>query len=323
MEKRYSISDALNMVLLPDGNISDFDDDDESDNESLPCEPEEYEVDDDGIIMGGLVAEIDQREEVPDDNKAIDDRATSQPKVAKTSKKYKWTKDIVNPPHMTSDFVFSDPPDDIATPYEYFKMFVTQDLVTHISEQTNLYAMQTDGKQLGITPSDIEQYIGILLFTGIYPCPSYRMYWQNVSRFPAIADVMPRNTFENLLRYSHYNNNATAKPRDHPEYDPLFKVQPLVSSLRDQLKTIEQEERQCIDEQMIPFKGRSKFKQYLKKKPKKWGFKVFTRSGVSGIMYDFEIYTGKKTNLPGDYGVSGNSVVRMLQNLPAEREFKV
>ena len=41
METRYGIDDALKMVLLPDGNISDFDDDD-SDDESLPSDPEEY-----------------------------------------------------------------------------------------------------------------------------------------------------------------------------------------------------------------------------------------------------------------------------------------
>ena len=35
-------------------------------------------------------------------------------------------------------------------------------------------------------------------------------------------------------------------------------------------------------------------KQYLPKKPHKWGFKVWARAGISGIIYDFEIYTGKE-----------------------------
>ena len=82
------------------------------------------------------------------------------------------------------------------------------------------------------------------------------------------------------------------------------------------MKTIEPDERQCVDEQMISFKGRSSLKQYLKKKPKKWGFKVFITSGDSGMMYDFEIYSGKKMNLIGDFGVSGNSVLRMMESLP-------
>ena len=86
-------------------------------------------------------------------------------------------------------------------------MFITDDIIKKVADETNLYAMQTDGKELGQTPNDIEQFIGILLFTGIYPCPLYRIYWENSSRFPAIADVMARNRFETLLRYTHYNNN--------------------------------------------------------------------------------------------------------------------
>ena len=41
------------------------------------------------------------------------------------------------------------------------------------------------------------------------------------------------------------------------------------------------------------------------------------------MMYDFEIYSGKNMNLRGDFGVSGNSVIRMVENLPEDRHFKV
>jgi hypothetical protein len=72
----------------------------------------------------------------------------------------------------------------------------------------------------------------------------------------------------------------------------FLKITPLLSSLRANMMKVEPEERHSIDEQIIPFKGRSLMKQY-NKKPHKWGFKVFTRAGASGMMYDFEIYTGK------------------------------
>ncbi len=189
----------------------------------------------------------------------------------------------------------------------------------YIAEQTNVYAMQTDGEELGISADDIEKFIGILILSGIYSCPSYRMYWETASRFPAIADIMSRSKFDSLLRYSHFNNNDNMKAKDDPDYDPLFKVRPLLDSLREQLKTVEQEERQCIDEQMIPFKGRSGLKQFVKNKPWKWEFKVFTRSGVPGMMYDFEIYTGKKINFRGDFGISRSSIIRVVDNLPQER----
>jgi len=324
MEKRYTISDALNIVLLPDGNMSEFDDDD-SDHESLQGSLDDHgkDMEDEShLTLGGLCAESDQTFDEDQQDNASSAEVQRKPQRDK-KKNYIWEKIALCPQKITTDYVFSDPPQEVPSPYEYFKMFITDDIIKHIADETNLYAMQTDGKELGQTPNDIEQFIGILLFTGIYPCPSYRMYWENSSRFPAIADVMARNRFETLLRYAHYNNNEKMKERDHPDYDPLFKVRPLLDKLRNQLKIIEPEERQCIDEQMIPFKGRSSLKQYLKKKPRKWGFKVFTRSGVSGMMYDFEIYTGKKMNLAGDFGVSGNSVMRMVDSLPKERHFKV
>ncbi len=86
---------------------------------------------------------------------------------------------------------------------------------------------------------------------------------------------------------------------------------------------VELEERHSIDEQIIPFKGRSHMKQYNKNKLQKWGFKVFTRAGASGMMYDFEIYTGKDMKLDGDLGISGNVVLRLTKDLEENKEFKV
>ncbi|XP_039287906.1 uncharacterized protein LOC120352223 [Nilaparvata lugens] len=54
-------------------------------------------------------------------------------------------------------------------------------------------------------------------------------------------------------------------------------------------KIIANEKHQSIDEMMAPFKGTraGSRKQYIKSKPHKWRFKIFVRSGVSGIVYDF------------------------------------
>ena len=50
-----------------------------------------------------------------------------------------------------------------------------------------------------------------------------------------------------------------------------------------------------MDEQIIPTKCKSSIKQYCPKKSYKWGYKVFSRCGASGMIYDFEIYTGKSS----------------------------
>ncbi|KAI0218376.1 hypothetical protein LSAT2_029914, partial [Lamellibrachia satsuma] len=73
-----------------------------------------------------------------------------------------------------------------------------------------------------------------------------------------------------------------------------------------------------IDEQVVPFKGKSILKTYNPKKPKKWGYKIFVLSGVDDLIHSLEIYTGKIEPCPGqpDIKASGNIVLRLLAAIP-------
>ena len=87
------------------------------------------------------------------------------------------------------------------------------------------------------------------------------------------------------------------KPRDHPEYDRLFKIKPLVTHLQQKFEELKPEEYNSWDERIIPYKGKHSMKQYIKNKLHKWGYKVFSRGGASGIVYSFELYQGKQTEI--------------------------
>ena len=68
--------------------------------------------------------------------------------------------------------------------------------------------------------------------------------------------------------------------------------------------------QQSIDEHMIKFKGHNIMKRYIRNKPVKWGFKLWCRcDAVSGYLYQFDLYTGRKTAT--EYGL-GEGVVIML-----------
>ncbi|XP_049799909.1 piggyBac transposable element-derived protein 3-like [Schistocerca nitens] len=121
------------------------------------------------------------------------------------------------------------------------------------------------------------------------------MYWTEATRFFPIADSMPRNRFDKLRNYLHVNDNTKMKQREHPDYDKLFKVRPFVDKIKQGFSIIEPEEYHSVDELIIPIKGHSSLKQYVKSKPHKLGIKVSARAGSSGIVYDFEIYRGKGT----------------------------
>ena len=61
-----------------------------------------------------------------------------------------------------------------------------------------------------------------------------------------------------------------------PGYDVLFKVRKFLDLIVPLFESeYNTQENVSIDEAMIPFKGRLRFKQYMKDKPTKWGIKVF------------------------------------------------
>ena len=79
----------------------------------------------------------------------------------------------------------------------------------------------------------------------------------------------------------------------------------------------------CIDEQMIPFKGNSALQQYLPSKPHKYGYKVFILCSNKGVIYEFELYTGKiqPADDASDLGASLNIVLRLAKIIPTDKHY--
>lgn len=54
-----------------------------------------------------------------------------------------------------------EPPISVLSPFEYFKLFVDDDIIKNISEQTNMYSVEKSGKCIITTPEEIEQFLGV------------------------------------------------------------------------------------------------------------------------------------------------------------------
>ncbi|KAL3214886.1 hypothetical protein MRX96_006977 [Rhipicephalus microplus] len=148
--------------------------------------------------------------------------------------------------------------------------------------------------------------------------PQTRMYWSQ--RFPVsqVADTMTRDRWEEIKQSLHFSDNQEAPDQNDPERDRLYKVRPLLDHLVAKCHEIPKSQKLCVDEQLVPFKGRSSLKQYLPNKPKKWGYKLFLLCDERGIMSNFEVYTGKILPQQGfpDIGAGGNIVLRMASIVP-------
>lgn len=155
-----------------------------------------------------------------------------------------------------------------------------------------------------------------------------RWYWSAVTRVSQVADNFPVGRFEKLKHNIHFVDNSTLGPKDAPGRDRLAKVRPLIDTINEQLSLVPLEEHLSIDEQIIPFKGRSSLKQYFPEKAKKWGHKVFVLSGVSGFSFKLEVHTGQENSAQRrsgepDCGASGNVVVRVCRTVPRGVHHKV
>lgn len=243
-----------------------------------------------------------------------------------TEENYRWRK---KSPHATNyDFTgdeFDAPPLTDWSPRQYFDQFFDSGLFQLLAEQTNLYSVQSKGVSVSTNAKEMEQFIGILITMGFLKYPQYRMYWAKHTKCATISDSMGLKRFETLKRFFHVNDNTKMPKRGEENFDVLYKVRPMIDSLVTKCRNLQQEECHSIDEQIIPTKSRSPIRQYLPKKPHKWGIKVWARCGVSGIVYDFTVYLGKEPNtvISRKYGKVGAVVLQLVKHLPKNVNHKV
>uniref|UniRef100_A0A087XB13 PiggyBac transposable element-derived protein domain-containing protein n=1 Tax=Poecilia formosa TaxID=48698 RepID=A0A087XB13_POEFO len=209
------------------------------------------------------------------------------------------------------------------TPCQYFKDFVTADMLQEIAEETNLYSVQKNGKSVNTNAQEIEQLLGMYMHMGLVQMPNVRAYWEMETRYPPVCDVMSRGRFLDLLTVIHFQNNLDVS--EDAKQDKVWKLRPWLEKLRQRFLSIPPEECHAVDEIMVPFKGKSHLRCYMPGKPHKWGFKMWGRGGQSGYLYDFDVCQGGG-NLgqeKSDVGATGDVVLKMTSTLPAGKNHKV
>ena len=192
---------------MPDGNISDFEenhdeekelDPDYVSDENVNSRPLEIEVERcDPMDGAATTSSIDQMKSPTATNDQLDGSAvtlstdqlaiSSAPANSTTSGQhndpitpsfsYRWRKrDLLITDHIAFTGSFSDLPHEIPTSLQYFRQVLSKEFMEYIACQSNLCATQKDGKVLGTSFGEIEQFIGILLLTGVFICTSYSHY---------------------------------------------------------------------------------------------------------------------------------------------------
>ena len=159
-------------------------------------------------------------------------------------------------------------------------------MLDHIVYESNLFFVQKDPTEPAqLNKDDLEKFLGCCMFMSVIKLPRFRMYWANVTRISQVADVMPRNRWECLKASLHFNDNTKMPSRDDPNRDRLFKIRSIVNYFLLKFQSLPQDRMLYVDEQIVPFKGKSGLKQYLTKKKHKWGYEIFVLCDTKGIVH--------------------------------------
>ena len=198
-----------------------------------------------------------------------DDSEDDQPLsnfLAKGTPKYQWNKVregevSVSLAPFTSQNLDDEP--EIGRPIHYFQLFFSDELLDQIVEQSNLYACQVDpNRLLNLARSELKVFLGTVVYMSIFGLPRHRLYWSSATRVSQVADSMSRKRWEQIKKNLHFNNNENLpEDRNDVNRDKLFKLRPFLDNLQQKFANQVKPEKLCVDEQIVPFKGRSSLKQ--------------------------------------------------------------
>uniref|UniRef100_A0A667Z5P7 PiggyBac transposable element-derived protein domain-containing protein n=1 Tax=Myripristis murdjan TaxID=586833 RepID=A0A667Z5P7_9TELE len=266
---------------------------------------------------------VEVQEEEPTTSKDTTTKQLARGKVKR--KEYQWGKKQFEPPAVEFVECVEEEDEDRRdwTPYQYFKDFVTEEMLQEIAEETNLYSVQKEGKSVNTNAKEIEQILGMYMHMGLVQLPNVRAYWEMETRYPAVCEVMSRDRFLKLLTLIHFQDNFSVS--EDEKKDKLWKLRPWLEKLRQRFLHVPPEECHAVDEIIVPFKGKSHLRCYMPAKPHKWGFKMWGRTGQSGFLYDFDVCQGAE-NLDKekpDVGATGDIILKLTSTLPAGKNHKV
>ena len=194
----------------------------------------------------------------------------------------------------------------------FYKQFITDDIITDITYQTNLYAHQYlnenqeklgenstakkfPTKDGGLHEDRIIEF-ALTYYMGLLRKQNIKHYWTTDAMMstPFVCSIMSCGDFSNIMKFFHLVDNKFYPSKDSPGYDPPKKIGFLFTSLKSSF-TSHWTPRQhlAIDEGCIRFKGKIGFKCYNPKKIEKYHLKTYKLVDSSNnYCLRIELYVG-------------------------------
>lgn len=192
------------------------------------------------------------------------------------------------------------------SPTEWFTKFFDDEVINLFVQFSNMYA--NSHNRLGdIQANEMRCFFAILLLSGYTLVSRREMYWENSkdTKNELVCEAMSRNRFRFIMQNIHCCDNNNLNKDDR-----FAKVRPIFTILNNKFIDITpKEENHSIDESMVPYYGGHGTKQFIRGKPIRWGYKLWTGTNKYGYIEWFELYQGANTILSNRNFGLGASVV--------------
>ena len=197
---------------------------------------------------------------------------------------------------------------DCDEPIDFFlAIFRTYELRTIVRE-TNRFRKQKgfDRAPKSFPPvnyDEIKCFIGLILWTSLVPLSDHRKYFRTseIYHIPAFVQHMPRDRFEQIQSMIHFTDNSTIPTSLSSGKRFEAKIIKMLDALNaNSRKLISPARDLSIDEMMVRYYGRSVLKQYIKRKPNKYGIKLWALCcSCCGYSISQNLFLGSKTETVG------------------------
>lgn len=213
----------------------------------------------------------------------------------------------------------------IADPLAIFKSFIDENMVHIIIRETNRKGAEITNKwnkshllqQKKWTPVTLKEfyaYLGVLLYSGCYQSNTEptKELWSSTHN-PLYKATMSHNRFITITKFLRFDNGLTREQRlTQSKSAAIDDIWLLLNANLE--KNYIPHESITVDEQLFPFRGRTRFTQYIPSKPAKYGIKVWWACD-SKSFYPLKgmIYTGKLPNAPRDVNQGERVVLELVK----------
>src|SRR5688572_11664990 len=206
-----------------------------------------------------------------------------------------------------------------------YQLFLTPEIIDGIVLQTNREARrrirawneQNPENQRAewkpVNDKEMIAFIGLCILAGVYRGnhePQSSLWSEREGR-PVFVATMSRTRFRCIMKYMRFDDKATRDER--LKHDKLAAFRDIWTMCTAQLpKFFVPGPDLCVDEQLVAYRGRCNFRQYIPSKPAKYGIKIWwCCDAVTSYPLTADIYLGRQEGTQRETG-QGARVVKQL-----------